>query len=343
MLKGYRFFFRCTACLLVVMLIPGFVFAQAKVGTTGVNFLKIGVSARAVGMADAMLALSDDASTLFYNPGGMINLKNREMILSHVAYRAGLSFDFIGIVVPMPASGSAIGASITALYTDDMIETTPERPYGTGRTFTATDFSGGISYAQRLTDKFSVGGTVKYIQEDLADEVARGWGADVGTFYETGWKSMRIAMLISNFGPDMEFISTPFPLPLIFKFGVAADLIRNEDYGLLGVFEFTHPNDNVEEYHFGLEYSYNDFAMLRIGKKVNGWDRNTWDDFDADKLNNNPYYEYPVLDDGFPSFDGVSFGGGLKFRQIGLTVDYAYTGISYFGNIHRFSLGYLIK
>ncbi len=91
-------------------------------------------------------------------------------------------------------------------------------PYGTGRTFIAADFAAGLSYAQSLTDKFSVGSTVKFLQENLADEVAHGWAVDVGTFYETGWRSLTLAMIISNFGPDMQFISTPFPMPIVFKY-----------------------------------------------------------------------------------------------------------------------------
>ncbi len=327
----------------VVAIIPGMVMGQAKVGTTGVNFLKIGVSSRAVAMADAFLAVSDDASALYYNPGGLINLDKRELIFTHVVYPAGISFDFIGGVMPLPKLGAAMGVSLTALYTDDMIETTPEDPYGTGRTFTATDFSSGISYCQRLTDKFSVGGTLKYIQENLADEKAIGWAADVGTFYDTGWKSLKLAMLISNFGPDMEFISSPFPLPLVFKFGVSADLMRDDDHRLTGAFEFTHPNDNVEEYHFGFEYAHDEFAMLRIGKKVNGWKRDSWEEFVDDRQSHNPYYEYPVIDeDGIISFHGFTFGGGLNIQRIGVKVDYAYANIGYLGSIHRFSLGYMI-
>ncbi len=329
--------------LAVMLLLPGLALGQAKVGTTGVNFLKIGVSSRAVAMADALLPVANDASTLYYNPAGMVNLKQREAILTHVVMPAGINFDFLGYVMPMPGLGGAIGVSMTALYTDAMDVTTPERPHGNGQTFTASDFAGGVSYAQMLTDKFSVGGTIKYIQENLADEVARGWAADVGTYYDTGWHSLRIAMMISNFGPDMQLVSSPFPLPLNFKFGMAAELYQTERHRVTMAVEGTHPNDNVEELHFGWEYAWNETAFFRLGKKVNGFSRDSWDDYQQanDKQNFNPYVEYPVIDeDGMLSLHGFSVGGGLHLRNIGLMVDYTYAQLGFLGGMHRFSLGY---
>ncbi len=326
------------------LLLPGVASGQAKVGTTGVNFLKIGPSARAMGMAEAFLPIADDASALYYNPGGLVNLERRELIFTHVVYPAGINFDFIGGVQPLPQMGAAVGAAVTALYTDAMNETTPEHPFGTGRTFTASDFAAAVSFSQRLTDKFSVGVTGRYIQENLADEVAQGWSADVGTYYDTGWRSLKIAMLVSNFGPDMKFVSTPFPLPIIFRFAASADLYRGDDTRLTAALEGIHPNDNVEELHLGFEYAWRDFAMLRLGRKLNGWKRDTYQDFVDDPETANPYVEYPVIDEeGALSLDGFTFGGGLNIKRIGLKVDYAYANFGFFGAIHRFTLGYRFR
>ena len=40
-----------------------------RVGTSVFTFLKIGVSARAVGMGEAVVALQQDAASIYYNPG----------------------------------------------------------------------------------------------------------------------------------------------------------------------------------------------------------------------------------------------------------------------------------
>ncbi len=329
--------------LAFVLVAPGGVLAQEKVGTTGVNFLKIGPSSRGVALADAFLPMANDASTLWYNPGGMVNVKSSELIFSHVSFPAQVNYEYIGYLHPLPSLGAAVGVQLFGLYTDDMIETTPEYPYGTGRTFMASDFAAGLSYAQSLTDKFSVGSTIKFLQENLADKVARGWSVDVGTYYDTGWRSLTLAMIISNFGPDMQFISEPFPMPIVFKFGAAANLIDDGTNRLTMALEGIHPNDNREELHIGFEYGFQEKAFLRVGRKINGWKRSTQEEFNDDAENNNPYLEYPVLDEDGLSWDGLSFGGGVYFPGIGLTVDYAYATYAYLGNIHRFSLLYSIR
>jgi hypothetical protein len=329
--------------LAFALVAPGGVIAQEKVGTTGVNFLKISPSSRGVALADAFLPIANDASTLWYNPGGLINVKQAELIISHVEFPADINYEYLGYVYPLPSLGAAVGVQVFGLYTGNMKETTPTHPRGTGRWFTASDFAAGVSYAQSLTDKFSVGSTIKFLQEDLADETARGWAVDVGTFYDTGWRSLTLAMIISNFGPDMEFISTPFPMPIVFKFGASANLISKDNTRLTMALEGIHPNDNREELHFGLEYAYREMYFLRLGKKYNGWDRSTYDEFQDDPENENPFLEYPVLDEDGISTDGISFGGGVRFPGIGLTVDYAYTNYGYFGNIHRFSMLYAFR
>jgi hypothetical protein len=348
--------------LAALPLIPQAVWAQAKVGTAGVQFLKISPSCRAVGMGEAYVAVANDASAIYHNPGALARIEQPEAIVSYLVYAVGLQYGFLGVTHPMPKWNGAWAGSVTYLTTDDMDETTPERPNGTGRKFTAGDVAVGVSYSQKLTDKFSVGGTLKYINETLADKSANGWAADVGTYYSTGWRSVRIAMLTSNFGPDMNFVDGPFPMPMNFTFGMSGYLMNSADrqywtgsdsvgtHALLMGFSWSHPNDNLEVYNIGLEYGYEDTAFLRIGKKINGIHRWTWFDYQGkidegqDATNRDPFMEYPLIsNDGKFFQNGATIGAGVKLTKIGLTIDYAFTGISYLDNIHRFSLGYKFK
>ena len=67
------------------LLVPGLAWSQAKVGTTGYQFLEIGASSRAVGMGDAFVALVDDASAVYYNPAGLTGLDGPEVIVHELA------------------------------------------------------------------------------------------------------------------------------------------------------------------------------------------------------------------------------------------------------------------
>lgn len=327
--------------LIALLALPALCWGQAKVGTAGVTFLKVGVSARAMAMAEAYIGVSDDAGALYYNPGGLLQLKKPDHMFTHIVYPAGIQFEYIGTAWPVPQLQAAVGAQVTFLHTDKMEETTPEQPYGTGRTFTASDLAIGICYSQRLTNKFSVGGNFKFIEERLADRKATGVAFDVGTFYNTGWKRIIISMAIANFGPDMKFVDAPFPMPINFKFGGSIHALDHGPHSILVAVEGWHPNDNLEQFNIGLEYGFMDMAFLRAGKKINGTKRYSWDEY----LQNNdrdPFVEYPVInEDGGLSTDGLTLGAGLKIKlpTMALKIDYAFTNVDKLGTNHFFTLG----
>ncbi len=327
--------------IISIELIPLLAFGQAKVGTTGLNFLKVGTTARAVGMGEAFTAVANDVSALYYNPGGLIQVTRPQATFSMVSWPVGIKYAYIGGVMPVPMVSGVVGFQTTTLFTDEMVETTPEMPYGTGRTFTAGDLALGLTYCQRLTDKFSVGTTFKYLHSQLADARASGWSADVGTFYATGWRKVNIGMIIQNFGPDITYVSEPFPLPIMFKFGMSTVAYEEGFHSVLASGEFIHPNDNIELYRIGFEYTFKNIISLRLGKQINAWERATWDEYQADRQKD-PFVEFPIInEDGGLSMDGLSLGLGLQIPQAGITIDYAWCGLNTLGSAHRFTINYL--
>lgn len=303
--------------LLAIILLPSLAFSQAKVGTTGVNFLELGVSARAMGMAEAFTAGVDDASAIYYNPAGLVYVYGREIMLTHIDMPADINFEFVAMATPLEAVGGVVGIGIYSLNTGDIPYTGYEYwnaadAAGNMQYFSAGDIAVAVSYARYLTDKFSLGITAKYIREDLSEYSATGWAADVGTVYNSGYRNFKIAMLISNFGPDMKFIQKEFPLPINFKFGASIDFIDMEDHLLMLAAEGSHPADNLEKYNVGLEYRYLEKFSLRVGERLN---------YDS---------------------DGLTAGGGLTIPigdEIDLSVNYAYQDFGFLTEVHRFSLG----
>ena len=260
----------------------------------------------------------------------------------------------------MNAWNGAWAASVTYLTTDQMDETTPKHPNGTGRTFSAGDVAVGLTYSQMLTDKFSVGGTVKYINETLADKSASGWAADVGTYYNTGWRSVRIAMLTSNFGPDMNFVDGPFPMPMNFTFGMAGYLRQQQRPPVVqrlrlrrhpraaaraspGRTPTTTSKSTTSASSTATRTWPSSASARRSTASTAGTGRTTRREIDANRTLRTTIriIEYPLFSETGNFFgNGATIGAGVKLPKIGLTIDYAYTGIAYLDNIHRFSLGY---
>ena len=295
----------------LMLLMPVVLYGQAKVGTAGAQFLEIGVSARAIGMGEAFVAVSNDATAMYYNPAGLTHLYDREVVFTHVDYPAEIRYDFAGIAYPLYRFGGVLGLGFYALDAGDMDETTYEYYNGTGRTFGARSYAATMSYARALTDRFSVGLTLKFIDELLEDERSSGWTADVGTNYDTGFRNFKISMVISNFGPDMTFITESYPLPINFRFGGAINVLDGEHHKGVFAVEAAHPSDNLEKYNAGFEYQYNERYFVRVGEKFN-YDEGTF-----------------------------SVGGGLRvpFNKMELRLDYGYQDLGLLNEAHRFTLG----
>jgi len=299
--------------ILLTLSVCELAFAQAKVGTAGGQFLEIGVSARAVGMGEAFLANCDDASAVYYNPALIATLPQAQVMLTHIDYPADINYEFAALTLPVPQLLGALGFGFYYLSTDDMPLTDYTYPRGSGQTFTARDVAASVSYAASLTDRFSVGITVKYIGEFLEEEKAVGWGADVGTLYETGFRNFKICMMIANFGSDKKFIEESYPLPMDFKFGMAIDAVSNSSHRVVLAVQGSHPNDNLEKYNTGMEYWYNDMVALRVGNR-----------FEDD------------------AGGGFTAGAGAKIPLSGVTLraDYGYHDFGWLKEVHRFSLGF---
>jgi hypothetical protein len=281
-------------CFLVIVNLVSaqFVVNVSKVGTTAAPFLEIDVGPRAIGMGGAFVAVANDATALYWNTAGLSRLAKNQMIFLHTAWIADINFDFVGGAFPLGHFG-AVGFSITSLTTNEMKVRTIDEPEGTGERFSVGDIAIGIAYAKNLTDRFSIGFQTKYIRQQIWHMTATGLAFDIGTLFTTQFSGMKIGMNVSNFGGKMQmngkdtFINYDpaptlegnndripanlrtgrFPLPLLFRVGIAMDVFRSSGHVLTLAADAAHPNDNTEYINLGVEYSLNDWLFLRGGYK----------------------------------------------------------------------------
>src|SRR3990167_5798713 len=176
----------------------------SKTGTTAASFLEIGVGAAANGMGGAFVGLSNDASSLFWNVGGIATLNQYEAILVHTDWIANTKFDYAGLVIPLGSFGN-FGLSFTSLSMEDMKVRTVDQPDGTGENFSASDISVALSFARKFTDRFSIGITAKYIKQSIWHMSSSAFAIDAGTVFKTDLLGgMTIGAVMSNFGTSMR-------------------------------------------------------------------------------------------------------------------------------------------
>ncbi len=310
-----------------------------KTGTTAAQFLKLGVGARPIAMGGTFVAEASDLSALYWNPAGLANLTGASVQFAYTQYLADINYSFAAFGTSLGAAGT-LSAALLYLDSGDMAVRTTEDPDGTGERFKVQDFAIQLSYARPLTDRFSIGGSAKFIQERIWHSSASTVAFDIGTLFTTPYDRLRLGASFSNFGPKMsmsgrdiifsedptpdqdgvveivnsEYLMDEHPLPLLFRIGVAWDAINTSDHRIVLSTDAAHPNDNYEYVNFGAEYSFRGLIALRSGY------RNL---FEAD------------------GEQGLTFGGGLDLRLDGAMrarFDYAFADFGLLDSTHWFTV-----
>ena len=200
---------RVIAFMLVASVVASCGWAQGtklpfnRVATSAAQFLKFGVGARAEALGGTQAALLGDVSALYWNPAGIASIRRSSLYTSYLDYFVGISHNFVGFVQPIDME-SAFGVSVIYLDSGDIEVTTIDQPEGTGTFYDVNDLAIGITYAKYITDRFTGGVTVKYIQEGIWREKAQTVAFDIGSVLDTGLLGIRLGMSLSNFGGNMK-------------------------------------------------------------------------------------------------------------------------------------------
>jgi len=279
-------------------------------GSTDAQFLKIGVSARAAGMGEAYIASVTGAESAHYNAANLGYMEGTDLVFNHTRWFAGISHDFFSVAHQFGLG--ALAVSVTALSTNEMAVRTPLQPEGTGETFYATNLRAGLTYARRLTDRVSLGGTVNFISMGLYDDYSqRAIAVDVAASYVSDFQGFRFGMKIANLGSEVTYINESYPLPINFTFGLAMDAVNAADHRVIVSGSAQKPNDGKPLGNVGAEYGFRGLFFLRGGYQINY---------------------------GTASY---TFGTGLNLdiRSNEFRFDYGYSAFGDLGVAHRFAIG----
>lgn len=310
----------------------------SKRGLTAANFLLVPVGARASAMGSAVTATIDDASAIYWNPSGLARMRGGSFEAEYARWFSGI--DFNQVTVAYPLAGGTVGVAVTALRTADMEETTVEQQDGTGRTFDAASYAFSLAYARQLTDRFSIGGTAKYVSERINVSNATGLAFDVGTTFTTPLRGIRLGAAIANYGTKLQMrgddLRIPvdvdgnnsgngtgnsgqletdrFDMPLTLRIGLAGEAIRTNTTRVTLALDAQSPSNAQQFVNVGTEIGLlGDLFLVRAG------------------------YNELLLPS---SSQGVTLGGGLRYSMgsLRLAVDYGWEQNKYFQDVNRLTV-----
>ncbi len=158
------------------------------------EFLSIGVGARALSMSNAYSSITNDVTSGYWNPSGLLFINsNLQLGFMHSQYFAGLArYDYGGIAIKTNENNH-IGFSYIRFGVDDipdtseLIDSEGNINYDRIRSFNASDNAFIISFARKLPEyeNLFIGANAKVIRRTAGSFAgAWGFGLDIGAIYK---------------------------------------------------------------------------------------------------------------------------------------------------------------
>jgi len=308
------------------------------------EFMNIGVDAAALGMSNAVVALSADVNSGYWNPAGLVHIEDNQLALMHSSYFANIAnYNYAAYAKPLD-DNSAIGISIIRFGVDDILDTTQliddqgNINYDRINLFSAVDYGLTFSYARKMkVPGLNYGVNAKIIRRIIGDFASSwGFGLDLGIQFEgnNNWKfgvmARDITTTFNSWSIDEDKLAdiqdaiegqnqetpngTELTLPKL-QIGISKMFEFNYDYTLRTELDlnmrFAETNDIISTSFasispaLGFEFGYTDLVFLRAGI---GNFQNELQIDNSEDLTFQP-----------------NFGVGFKYN--GIQIDYAFTDI----------------
>lgn len=178
------------------------------------EFLNIGAGARGLAMGSAQVASVDDGSAGYWNPAGLVGVKDHPQInIMHAEYFAGIGkYDFASIAFPTSNNKRTFAVTGLRFAVDDIMNTLflvePDGSinYNNIQAFSSADYAFIFSFAQKLkesaTKNLQFGVNAKVIHRNVG-KFAKAWGFGLDAGVQLTRKNWR-------FGISGRDISTTF-------------------------------------------------------------------------------------------------------------------------------------
>lgn len=288
----------------LILLFFSVLFVSAQTARKYSNeFMNIGVDAAALGMANAVTAITSDVNAGYWNPAGLVKLEDNQLSLMHASYFANIAtYNYAAFAMPLD-DRSAVGFSAIRFGVDDILNTTQlidqqgNIDYNRISLFSTADYGFTFSYARKLPlDGLNYGVNAKVIRRVIGQFASSwGFGFDVGIQFEKGdWRIGVMARDITTtyniWSIDEEQFATiqgavegqnqeqpettEITIPKL-QIGAGRRFDFRGDYSLLASMNlnmrFAQTNDIISTSSFsidpavGFEFGYIDLVFLRAG------------------------------------------------------------------------------
>jgi hypothetical protein len=246
-------------------------YAETGEGGYAGAFLRMGLSARALGMGGAFVGVADDGFASYFNPAGLIQIEKPTLSASYRFMSLDRKLSYVSYQQQVKGK-AAIGAYWINSGVKE-VETRDDRGEITGE-LTNYENAVTVSFAKKLIKEFSLGVNMRYSQYNLASLNVYTMGFDFGILIYPRDK-LRVGLAGDNLGMKYSWVSTNYwqefdqpgtdtkdDFPVNFKLGGSYLLLKDK---LLLSMQADKNNKQDVRFHLGAEYRWLEYFAGRIG------------------------------------------------------------------------------
>jgi len=203
---------------------------------------------RANGMGEAYVALSDDVTATWWNPGALGFLDQKEVHVTYAKLVPDLADD-VFYTYPTYAmkvkDWGTFGFGLVYLSYGTSEGTDPSgNPLGS---FTSYEIAPTLCYGTKINDQLGVGANVKYIRVQLSPDFdGRGEGKgstfafDLAALYKIPGDMVNVGLNVQNLGGSLSFVTDDNKDPIYrnLKLGVAVNAYQKNQIKAIGIADF---------------------------------------------------------------------------------------------------------
>jgi hypothetical protein len=222
-------------------------------GSAAALVLLMAPGARAAGMGEAFVAVSDEVTATYWNPAGLGFQKGMQGSLMHTNWLPQLApdlyYDYANFRRDLGPIGTA-GLAVTFINLGEQTITGENSPDPLG-TFSSYEMAVAGSFGSKISANGAAGVTLKFIYSNLAPQVsnttqkgdgrATAFAVDIGFLQRNLlFNNLSFGLNLTNLGPKITYIDADQadPLPTYLRFGFSYYVFKQEFNSLLLTTEF---------------------------------------------------------------------------------------------------------
>lgn len=228
---------------------------------TGLAFLEIPVGARESALGGAGVALVTGPTSAAYNPASTAFTKRSVAIMLNRHF-ADTRAQYLGFTLRrgrLAITPHYWGTRVSDLEFRDQASRDPIS------SFDAISSAAGVALGWKLSERFAVGATGRYLYQKIHVEASDGWALDGGVMARDLVPHLTLGLAAQHYGHMSRFVSEEPTLPTTLRAGAAYEKSLGKPGTLLVTAEGQAVKENTPIYHAGIEYRAPEYVALRAG------------------------------------------------------------------------------